>query len=138
MPRYIIERQYLLPVYQHLALASPDLESACRDALDDGEHDWEDAQEDYEGSRPTTIVSAIEIASEAEWATAAKSQYERSGLMYDSRHEFIDIPHKFTERDRLAELAEILERNDCGKGRVLIDGGDLECLKSMAGMRVDR
>ena len=101
MPCYIIERQYLLPVYQHLALESPDLESACRDALDDGEQDWEDAQEDYEGSRPTTIVSAIEIASEAEWATATKSQYERSGLMYDSRHEFIEIPRKFTERDRL-------------------------------------
>ena len=59
MPRYIIERQYLLPVYQHLALDAPDLEAACREALDDGEHDWEDAQEDYEDSRPTTIVSAI-------------------------------------------------------------------------------
>ena len=145
MPRYIIERQYLLPVYQHLSLESPDLESACREALDDGEHDWEDAQEDYEGSRPTTIVSAIEIASEAAWPTAIKSQYERSGLMYDGRHEFIEIPRKFTEIprkftevDRAAELAEILERNDCGKGRVLIDGDDLERLKSMAGMRVDR
>jgi hypothetical protein len=75
MPRYIIERQYLLPVYQHLALDALDLEAACREALDDGEHDWEDAQEDYEDSRPTTIVSAIEIANEAEWATATKSQY---------------------------------------------------------------
>jgi hypothetical protein len=137
MPRYIIERQYLLPVYQHLAVEAPDLDSACREALDDGEHDWEDAQEDYEGSRPTTIVSAIEIASEAEWATAIKSQYERSGLMYD-RHEFIEIRRKFTEVDRAAELAEILERNDCGKGRVLIDGDDLKRLKLMAGMGVDR
>jgi hypothetical protein len=138
MPRYIIERQYLLPVYQHLALDAPDLEAACREALDDGEHDWEDAQEDYEDSRPTTIVSAIEIANEAEWATATKSQYERSGLMYDGRHEFIEIPRKFTEADREAELAEILERNDCGKGRVLIDGDDLKRLKLMAGKRIDR
>ena len=138
MPRYIIERQYLLPVYQHLALESPDLESACSEALDDGEHDWEGAQEDYESSRPTTIVSAIEIASEAEWATVSKSQHERSGLMYDGRHEFIEIPRKFTEADQVGELAEILERNDCGKGRVLIDGDDLERLKSVAGMRVDR
>ena len=137
MPRYIIERQYLLPVYQHLALESPDLESACRDALDDGGHDWEDAQEDYEGSRPTIIVSAIEIASEAEWTTANKSQHERSGLTCDGRHEFIDIPRKFTEADRVAELAEILERNDCGKGRVLIDGDDLKRLKLMARVRVD-
>jgi len=138
MPRYIIERQYLLPVYQHLALDAPDLEAACREALDDGEHDWEDAQEGCEDSRPTTIVSAIEITSEAEWATATKSQYERSGLMYDSRHEFIEIPRKFTEADRAAELAEILERNDCGKGRVLIDGDDLKRLKLMAGKRIDR
>ena len=138
MPRYIIKRQYLLPVYQHLAVEAPDLDSACREALDEGEHDWEDAQEDYEGSRPTAIVCAIEIVSEDEWATATTSQYERSGLMYDGSHERIEIPREFTDRDRLVELAEILERNDCGKGRVLIDGDDLERLKSMAGMRVDR
>ena len=138
MLRYVIERQYLLPVYQHLAVEAPDLESACRYALDDGEHDWKDAQEDYESTRPTTIVSAVEIASEEEWATATKSQYERSGLMYDGRHELIEIPREFTERNRLAELAEILERNDCGKARVLIDGDDLKRLKSIAEMGVDR
>jgi len=138
MLRYVIERQYLLPVYQHLAVEAPDLESACRYALDDGEHDWKDAQEDYESTRPTTIVSAVEIASEEEWATATKSQYERSGLMYDGRHELIEIPREFTERNRLAELAEILERNDCGKARVLIDGDDLKRLRSIAGMGVDR
>ena len=138
MLRYVIERQYLLPVYQHLAVEAPDLESACRYALDDGEHDWKDAQEDYESTRPTTIVSAVEIASDEEWAIATKSQYERSGLMYDGRHELIEIPREFTERNRLAELAEILERNDCGKARVLIDGDDLKRLKSIAGMGVDR
>ena len=106
MPRYIIERQYLLPVYQHLAVEAPDLESACREALDDGTHDWEDAQEDYESSRPTTIVCAIEIVSKEEWVIANESQYERSGLMYDGSHELIEIPREFTERDPLAELAK--------------------------------
>jgi hypothetical protein len=57
MPRFIIERQYLLPVYQHLAVEAPDLEAACREALDDGEHGWEDTQEDYEGARPTDANS---------------------------------------------------------------------------------
>jgi hypothetical protein len=137
MPRYIIERQYLLPVYQHLALEAPDLESACCEALDDSQHDWEDAQEDCENLRPTLIVSAIEISSDDEWATAVKSQHERSGLMYDGRHEFIEIPRQFTEADAAAELAEMIERNDCGKSRVLIDGDDLKRLKSMAGMRVE-
>jgi hypothetical protein len=135
MRRYNIERQYLLPVYQHLAVEAPDLDSACREALDDREHDWKDAQEDYESSRPTTIVSAVEI-SEEEWVIATKSQCERSGLMYDGRHELIEIPREFTEKDHLAELAEILDRNDCGEDRVLIDGDDLKRLKSIAGMRV--
>jgi hypothetical protein len=138
MPRYIIERQYLLPVYHHLGLEAPDLESACREALDDTKHDWECAQEDYESSRPTTITSAIEIASEEEWDIATESQYERSGLMDDGRHALIEIPRELTGRDHWAELAEILERNDCGKARVLIDGDDLKRLKSMAGMGVDR
>ena len=137
MPRYIIERQYLLPVYQHLAVETPDLESACREALDDGQHDWEDAQEDYESSRRTTIVSAIEITSEEEWVIANESQYERSGLMYDGSHELIEIPRELTEKDRLADLAEILERSDCGKDRVLIDGDDLKHLKSIAGMGIN-
>ena len=138
MPRYIIERQYLLPVYQHLAVEAPDLESACREALDDGEHDWEDAQEDYESSRPTTIVCAIEIASEEEWVIATKWQYERSTLMYDCSRELIEIPREFSEKDHPAELAGILDRNDCGEDRVPIDGDDLKRLKSIAGMRVDR
>jgi len=138
MPRYIIERQYLLPVYQHLALEAPDVESACRQALDDAEHDWEDAQQDYDSSRSTKIMAAIEIASEEEWVIANESQYERCGLMYDGSHELIEIPREFSEGDRLAELAEILEHNDCGRDRVLLDGDDLKRLKSIAGMRVDR
>ena len=138
MPRYIIERQYLLPVCQHLAVEAPDLESACREALDDGEHDWEDAQEDYENSRPTTIISAIEIAREEEWVIATKWQYERSTLMYDGSRELIKIPPEFSEKDHPAELAGILDRNDCGQDRVLIDGDDLKRLKSIAGMGIDQ
>ena len=138
MPRYIIERQYLLPVYQHLVVRAPDLDSACREALDDGEHDWKDAQEDYESSRPTTIISAVEIASEEEWVIATKSQYERSTLMYDGSRELIEIRPAFSEKDHPAELAGILDRNDCGEDRVPIDGDDLKRLKSIAGMRVDR
>ena len=136
MPCYIIERQYL-PVYQHLAIEAPDLDTACREALDNGQHDWEDAQKDYESSRPTTIVCAIEIVSKEEWVIANESQYERSGLMYDGSHELIEIPRELTEKDRLADLAEILERSDCGKDRVLIDGDDLKHLKSIAGMGIN-
>ena len=57
--------------------------------------------------------------------------------MYDGHRELIEIPREFTEKDRLVELAEILERNDCGKGRALINGDDLKRLKSIAGMGVE-
>ena len=57
--------------------------------------------------------------------------------MYDGSHELIEIPREFTEKDRLTDLAEILERSDCGKDRVLIDGDDLKRLKSIAGMGID-
>ena len=58
--------------------------------------------------------------------------------MYDGSHELIEVPREFSEIDRLAELAEVLERNDCGKDRVLIDDDDLKRFKSIAGMRVNR
>ena len=81
---------------------------------------------------------AIEIASEEEWVIATKSQYERSTLMYDGSRELIEIRPAFSEKDHPAELAGILDRNDCGEDRVPIDGDDLKRLKSIAGMRVDR
>ena len=39
MPIFVIERQYLLPVYQHLVIEAPDLAAACKEAIE-GEHDW--------------------------------------------------------------------------------------------------
>jgi hypothetical protein len=54
--------------------------------------------------------------------------------LYDGNHEPLDFPREFTEPDT-ALLAEILERNDCGKDRVLIDGEDLFRLRQLAGIR---
>jgi hypothetical protein len=53
--KYVIERQYLLPVYQHLVIAADSVADACRQAV---EHDdWESAKEDCDGARPTTITA---------------------------------------------------------------------------------
>jgi hypothetical protein len=53
--RYVIERQYLLPIYQHLIIEAGSAEEACRKAI---EHDdWEDAKEDGDGARETTITA---------------------------------------------------------------------------------
>ena len=57
MPIFVIERQYLLPVYQHLVIAAPDLAAACNEAVE-GDYDWEGAVEDGDGARPTTVSAA--------------------------------------------------------------------------------
>jgi hypothetical protein len=57
MPIFVIERQYLLPVYQHLVIEASDLAAACKEAVE-GDHDWKDAVEDGDNARLTTISGA--------------------------------------------------------------------------------
>ena len=47
MPKYVIERQYLLPIYQRLMVEADTLEEACQKALN--HDDWADAVEDGDG-----------------------------------------------------------------------------------------
>jgi hypothetical protein len=53
MPKFVIERQYLLPIYQRLIINAPDITTACQEAVEDD--DWESAEEDGDGSCATTI-----------------------------------------------------------------------------------
>lgn len=57
MPKFVIERQYLLPVYQRLIIEAPSLESVLEAAIGN-DHSWEDAEEDGDGALPTTITAA--------------------------------------------------------------------------------
>ena len=59
MPKFVIERQYLLPIYQRLIIDAPDITTACQEAVEDD--DWESAEEDGDGSGATTISAAREI-----------------------------------------------------------------------------
>jgi hypothetical protein len=59
MPKFVIERQYLLPIYQRLIIDAPDVTTACHKAVEDD--DWESAEEDGDGARATTINAAREI-----------------------------------------------------------------------------
>ena len=54
MLKFIIQREYLLPVYQYEA---DTFEEAHAEAAGPG-HDWYNAEEDYDGSLPTTITNA--------------------------------------------------------------------------------
>src|ERR1700745_2618147 len=57
MPKYVIQREYLLPVYQYLIIEAETFEEACAEAVGP-EHDWDTSEEDYDGSQPTTIINA--------------------------------------------------------------------------------
>jgi hypothetical protein len=39
MPKFVIERQYLLPIYQRLIIDAPDIMTACQEAVEND--DWE-------------------------------------------------------------------------------------------------
>ena len=60
MTRFIIERQFLLPVYQHLEIEAPDFAAACREAIERNDN-WDSAEHDYDNSRETTLTRAVEL-----------------------------------------------------------------------------
>ena len=124
MPRYAIERTYLMPVYKQFVVEAPDLDAACRNAMDEHKYDWEGQVDDPESSGPHHLTRIVQLGEGEDPDLAA---------LYDGNHDPLDIPREFAEPDA-ALLADILERNDCGKDRVLIDGEDLATLRRLAGI----
>jgi hypothetical protein len=93
MPRYVIERQYLVPMYEHILVEAPTVEDAFRKALDDIEQPWENVQTDYENSGPTTIELAVELPSSMDVHQAASLAH----LLYDAGLEALFIPEQFVD-----------------------------------------
>ena len=54
MPKFVIERQYLVPMYQHIVVEAETLEAACKQAISD-DIDWDTQEMDCENARATTI-----------------------------------------------------------------------------------
>jgi hypothetical protein len=57
MPKFVIERQYLVPMYQHIVLEAENLEEACKKAISD-DIDWDTQEMDCDNARGTTITEA--------------------------------------------------------------------------------
>ncbi len=57
MPKFVIERQYLVPMYQHIAVEAESLEKACKKGISD-DIDWDTQEMDSDGARATTITGA--------------------------------------------------------------------------------
>ena len=104
MPRYVIERQFLVPMYEHIFVEAPSLEEACRQAVDDFVQPWgDDAKLDWDSARSTTIAQAVEIPEgclpELKSAEDA-DQHDLSLVLYDSGLDLLPIP------DELADPAQ--------------------------------
>jgi len=126
MPKYAIERQYLVPVYQHVLIDAPDLDAACRQALD--HDDWDSSETDYDNSRETTIAQAVEIPPDFDLEQRSPSE-----CVYTAGLEQLAIPARFATGDDpiyhaspavralIEELREIDARGDDGQADVLAD-----------------
>ena len=57
MPKFVIERQYLVPMYQHIVVEAETLEAACTKAMSD-DIDWDTQEMDCDSARATTITEA--------------------------------------------------------------------------------
>ena len=57
MPKFVIERQYLVPMYQHIAVKAESLEEACKKGISD-DIDWDTQEMDSDSARATTITGA--------------------------------------------------------------------------------
>jgi len=61
MPKYVIERQYLVPMYQHIVVEAESLEEACKNGISD-DIDWDTQEMDSDNARQTTITNAKVIS----------------------------------------------------------------------------
>jgi hypothetical protein len=85
MPKYVIERQYLVPMYQHIVVEAETLEAACKKAISD-DIDWGSQEMDCDSARATTITAAkiVPQANEADQAHGLIiASRDRSGLPLD-------------------------------------------------------
>ena len=57
MPKFVIERQYLVPMYQHIVVEAENLENACEKGITD-DIDWDTQEMDCDGARVTSITEA--------------------------------------------------------------------------------
>ena len=112
MPKYVIERQYLVPMYQHIVVEAENLEEACTKGISDDIH-WGSQEMDCDSARATTITVA-KIVPKGYEADQARSLIVASGdprglpldmlslatFLYEDESQTgprLEIPAKFTE-----------------------------------------
>jgi hypothetical protein len=100
VPRYVIERQYLVPIYEHILVEAASLEAACREALDENAQPWgDDSEIDFDNARATTIAQAVELPEmlEPELCPDNADRYVLSDYLYCCGLDLLPIPRTFGE-----------------------------------------
>ena len=95
MPKFVIERQYLLAIYQRLIIDAPDIATACWKAVEND--DWESAEEDGDGSGATTINAVREIP-ERLLEQIERSNIHAGSFLWEDPPEYgprLDIPKQY-------------------------------------------
>jgi hypothetical protein len=101
MPKFVIERQYLVPMYQHIVVEAENLGEACKKGVSD-DIDWDTQEMDSDNARKTTIANAKLIAEDKFNANTG------AGVLFDR-----------AERPRGYGLAAFLYENDAETGPLL-------------------
>ncbi|MGA8760284.1 MAG: hypothetical protein WB611_28985 [Stellaceae bacterium] len=60
MPQFVIERQYLVPMNQHIVVEAESFEEACDMAMSD-DISWDSQEMDCDNARATTLTDAKAI-----------------------------------------------------------------------------
>src|ERR1700730_15196106 len=114
MPKFVIERQYLVPMYQHIAVEAESLEDACKKGISD-DIDWDTQEMDSDGARRTTITSVKlvpdghDVAPKTELIVAtnredpsALDMLSFATFLYENEAEtgpLLKIPEQFTDEE---------------------------------------
>ena len=109
MPKFVLERQYLVPMYQHIVVEADTLEAACEMAVTDNIA-WDSQEMDCDGARKTTLTFVKEIPAGLEENGGILSDRSENPdrplavapvtFLYIPEHgPLLDIPAKFTDDD---------------------------------------
>jgi len=109
MPKFVFERQYLVPMYQHIVIAAESFEKACELAVSD-DISWESQEMDCDNARATTLTAAKAIPDHYRVDTAQQTLIAGSdpigislaSFLYGDAAETgapVDIPAKYTSND---------------------------------------
>jgi hypothetical protein len=109
MPKFVIERQYLVPMYQHIVIEAETLEAACETAMSD-DIAWDTQEMDSDNARATTITQAkaipagyeLDPAQHALIAAISPTGISLASFLYENEAEtgpLLEIPAQFTDAD---------------------------------------